>query len=110
MFEVFMLKRRFKEHMVISFSLSIIIFAALVMGVYFSTTARKQETVKKQGLAIAKMNISLGIMLISIAVLQFFFYESTTVRIIVACVFMLLGLVNVYGGIKNYKAFAKLAD
>ncbi|MFD2671447.1 YtpI family protein [Marinicrinis sediminis] len=94
--------------MIISFVLSMTIFFSLIASIYFSTTARSKKTYKEQGMTVARMNISMGIMLVAISILQIAFFESSTIRYIVGAVFLLLGAFNLYGGIRNYRIYKHL--
>ncbi|CAM3449969.1 YtpI family protein [Marinicrinis lubricantis] len=96
--------------MTLQFILTIIIVLSLVASVYYSTTARSRKTVKEQGISIARMNIAMGMMLVSFAVVQIFLFGGSAVRYIVGFAFLILGLVNIYGGTKNYRVYAKLPD
>jgi hypothetical protein len=58
----------------------------------------------------AKMNISMGAMLISIAIIQLFLFTGSTVRVIVGAVMLLLGLFNLFAGIRNYSLYDRIKE
>ncbi|WP_128894687.1 YtpI family protein [Longirhabdus pacifica] len=86
----------------------LLIIASLIMSVYFSSKSLKTKSVKERGLLKSKTNISMGIMLITASI--FLFRTGSIVFIIVCAVFMLLGLFNVYGGIKHHRHFKQLKE
>lgn len=75
-------------------------FAAAGSSVYFSIRSRGAEQTSR-GLLTANMNISMGVMLICLASIQLFFFFDSWVRIAIGTVFMLLGLFNLFAGIRN---------
>lgn len=79
-------------------------FAAAGASVYFSARQRGADEEQRPLLA-AKMNISMGLMLVCIAAIQLFFYFDSWVRIVVGIVFLLLGLVNLVSGLRRYSRF-----
>ncbi|MDP5274405.1 YtpI family protein [Chengkuizengella axinellae] len=81
----------------------IIAFIAAWFSFYFSMKARRTNDVKEQGLMRARMNISIGIVLTTIACIQLFSFGFSWPRFIVGILFILLGFANLYGGIRNHK-------
>jgi formate hydrogenlyase subunit 3/multisubunit Na+/H+ antiporter MnhD subunit len=91
----------------------VVIFAAFAVFNTFKTrTYRAQGKFNEMKFYNAKTNISMGIMLIAMAVIQLFLHAETTVwRIGVGVVFMGLGLFNLVIGIRNYNTYLnKLED
>lgn len=66
---------------------------------------RKQQNFNWMKLYNAKTNISMGIMLIALAIIQFTFTQLTGVRIGIGILFLLLGLINFFTGLKNYRQY-----
>lgn len=92
----------------------IIDVAALVSAIfalYYSFKSRRTADVNLRGLLGAKMNISMGIMLTLLAVIQLFLFDSvtegSTVRVIIGTFFLLIGLFNIFAGIRNRKMFSR---
>ncbi|WP_353057690.1 YtpI family protein [Paenibacillus pasadenensis] len=77
------------------------IIASSVFSVINSFRSRRSKDANQRALYAAKMNISMGVMLILIAFIQMFVYTGSTLRVIVGAVFMLLGLFNIFAGIRN---------
>jgi hypothetical protein len=52
----------------------------------------------------------MGAMLISIAIIQLFLFTGSTVRVIVGAVMLLLGLFNLFAGIRNYGLYDRIKE
>jgi cytochrome c biogenesis protein CcdA len=90
---------------VVSFA-SIIIF--LGFSIYYSFLSRRQRDPKKRGIYAARMNIFMGVMLIMIAITQLFFFHDSTFRRIFGIICVLMGLFNLFAGIRNHAYFARM--
>ena len=92
-------------------ALQVVLIAAVVvssaLSVYFSFRSRRADTVKQSGIYAARMNICMGIMLISIALIQILLFDTSTVRVIVGSVFLLLGLFNLFAGLRNHSIYSR---
>lgn len=89
----------------------LLVFAgSLFCSVLFSVRYRRQISRKARGLDAAKMNMSMGTMLISISIIQLFLFSGSTVRVIVGLVMLLLGLFNLFAGIRNYGLYDRIKE
>lgn len=89
----------------------LVVFACSLFGsVFFSVRYRRQLSRKARGIDAAKMNISMGAMLISIAIIQLFLFTGSTVRVIVGAVMLLLGLFNLFAGLRNYGIYNRIKE
>ncbi|MEF3306514.1 YtpI family protein [Paenibacillus sp. GYB003] len=89
----------------------LIVFACSLFGsVFFSFRYRRQLSRKARGMDAAKMNMSMGIMLVSISIIQLFLFSGSTVRVIVGLVMLLLGLFNLFAGIRNYGLYDRIKE
>lgn len=87
-----------------------LIACSLFGSVLFSVRYRRQTSRKTRGIYAAKMNMCMGIMLVSISMIQLLLFSASTVRSIVGAVILLLGLFNLFAGIRNYGMFSRLRD
>ncbi|WP_127571667.1 YtpI family protein [Paenibacillus xylaniclasticus] len=71
------------------------------LSVIYSFKARRATDMDDRGLYTAHMNIYMGIMLLLIALIQMLMYNGSTLLVIVGAVFMVLGLFNLFAGIRN---------
>lgn len=79
------------------------IFAIVFYIFYKAKYFRTHRPAEKKWIS-AKANISLGLF-IGLFGLNQFFLNQTAVAYIVGTVFIVLGIVNVWGGIKSYKFY-----
>jgi glucose uptake protein GlcU len=86
----------------LSFILTAVILLSLMSTVFYSYRSRTQSDAYKKGVLAAKMNISMGFMLVSMALLQIFLFEADTMRTILGIIFLLLGLFNFFSGVRNH--------
>lgn len=85
--------------LIVLFSASFSVFYAFRTRAY-----KKQGKLEIMFFYNAKSNISMGIMLISMALIQLVFFETPTGwRIGVGVIFLALGAFNLFIGVKNYK-------
>lgn len=84
------------------------ILLALVSWVVFSYRMRRATDPKVRGLHGARVNLSMGALLILASIVQFALFEPDTVRIIVGSAFLLLGLFNLFAGLRNHAHFRRM--
>jgi len=83
------------------------IMLALVSWVVFSYRAKRSTDPKVRGLNAARVNLSMGALLVLASIVQFALFEPDTVRIIVGAVFLLLGLFNLFAGFRNHAFYRR---
>lgn len=96
------------ENAVLQWVLSIGVIASLAATVYYSLRYRRSADPKTRGLLSARMNIVMGIMLILLALIQMLLFTGSTIRVIVGAVFLLLGLFNLFAGLRNHSVYRSL--
>jgi hypothetical protein len=89
----------------IQIALSTLIVITLLFTVYYSFRYRRERDARLRGLFAARMNIAMGLMLCCIAVSQLFFLTDSVTRRIFGTVCLLLGLFNLFAGIRNHGIF-----
>jgi len=91
-------------------ALTFVFFFSLFGSVYFSIRYRRQQSRKARGIDAARMNMSMGVMLISISFIQLFLFTGSSVRVVVGAVMLLLGLFNLFAGIRNHGVYSRLKE
>jgi hypothetical protein len=86
----------------LSLFLTVAILLSLIFTVFYSYRYRTQKDPYKRGTFAAKMNISMGFMLVFMAMLQIFLFEANTMRTILGIIFLLMGLFNFFSGVRSY--------
>lgn len=84
------------------------ILLTCILSVVFSFKSRRSTDPKLRGLNGARMNISMGAFLLLAALVQLVLFEPDTLRVIVGSVFLLLGLFNIFSGLRNYSHFSRM--
>jgi hypothetical protein len=86
----------------LSFFLTFAILLSLIFTVFYSYRSRTHKDTYKRAVFAAKMNISMGFMLVFMAMLQIFLFDANTMRTILGIIFLLLGLFNFFSGVRSY--------
>lgn len=79
-----------------------------ILSVVYSFRFRRATDLAKRGLHQAHMNISMGIMLIDIALIQVLLFEANWLRAIIGAIFLLMGLFNLFAGIRNRRIYSNI--
>lgn len=91
----------------IQYFLYITAILAIGFWIYFSIKAKKAKDEKVRGTYIARTNISMGLMLMSMGSVQLLLFGSESwIRVIIGFVFLLLGLFNLFAGIRNHSFYS----
>lgn len=86
------------------------IVLTLALSVLYSIGYRRQRDPVLRGLNAARMNISMGLLLIGLAVLQAALFKMSSLRLGLATVFALVGLFNLFAGRKNLVYYRSLRN
>ncbi|URN92829.1 MAG: YtpI family protein [Candidatus Pristimantibacillus lignocellulolyticus] len=93
----------------IQYFLSPVIFLSVLFAIYYSVKARQAKEPIKKGILGGKLNISMGIMLIFISFVQLFLSNESTLRIVLGAIFLVLGIFNLFAGLRNLSYFKRKA-
>ena len=79
------------------------VLASLVASVYFSMHARRRGIHPLESrMTLGKMNVALGILVSLFGLNQFTFDTLDTIRIVVALIMLIVGVINLFLGTRNY--------
>ncbi|WJQ84496.1 YtpI family protein [Brevibacillus brevis] len=79
------------------------VLASLVASVYYSIQARRRGIHPLESrMVLGKMNVSLGILVSLFGLNQFTFDSLDTIRIVVALIMLIVGVMNLFLGTRNY--------
>jgi multisubunit Na+/H+ antiporter MnhG subunit len=81
------------------------IMISLVCSATYSIKSRRAKDTYQRGIFGAKMNISMGAMLVFIALVQLFLSAESTLRIVIGAIFLVLGVFNLFAGLRNLSLF-----
>ncbi|WP_433943871.1 YtpI family protein [Paenibacillus sp. SN-8-1] len=91
----------------IEYILYAVLIIACVCSVYFSFRSRRSVDPAVRGLNAAKTNVSMGVMLIVLSVIQMFMFTGSTLRVVIGALFMLLGAFNIFAGLRNISFYTR---
>jgi hypothetical protein len=81
--------------------ISAILIVSLFLSAFYSIKSRRQPEPQRKGLLAAKMNISMGVFLITIGLSEVILNTMNTLRLIIASIFLVMGLYNLFAGMRN---------
>ncbi|WP_281885753.1 YtpI family protein [Paenibacillus sp. YYML68] len=88
--------------------LSALIIVTVMISVYYSFRYRREREPRLRGLYASRMNIAMGLMLVVIAVSQLFFFTDTPLRRIFGTVCLIIGVYNLFAGLRNHGHYSRL--
>lgn len=91
-------------------ALVLVILATLAGSVFFSFRHRRQTSRKARGIDAAKMNMCMGVMLVAISLVQLLLFTGSSIRVVVGAAMLLLGLFNLFAGIRNYGVYSRVKE
>lgn len=77
----------------------------LLASIYYSYKRRRANSAKAMGVASSKMNVCMGSMLIALGIIPLFINVQSWVHFTVGIVFTLLGLFNLFAGLRNLSLY-----
>lgn len=83
----------------------VLVAILLAFSFYYSFKTRRQTDPAKRGLLQAKQNVAMGLMLTVLSVYPLYLVPGSTVRLLVGALFLLVGLFNLFAGIRNYAVY-----
>jgi hypothetical protein len=85
----------------------LIIFICLtsVLSVVFSFKSRRAADIRLKGMNAARLNMCMGTMLVLIALFMMLAYSGSTVKVIIGALFIVLGLFNLFAGLRNHSIY-----
>lgn len=81
------------------------IIVTLLLTVFYSYKSRRNTDGRLRGLYAARTNICMGFMLVFMALIQMVLFAGSSLRVVIGAVFLLLGLFNLFAGLKNHGLF-----
>lgn len=95
---------------IVQTALVAVIVLTLFGSVYYSFKYRGQTSPRLRGLYAAKMNMCMGIMLLAIALVQMLLFSGSSIRVVIGVVLMLIGLFNLFAGIRNNSYYDRMTE
>jgi hypothetical protein len=83
----------------------ILVLIALGYSIYFSVKYRRQTDPIARGLYQSKQNIAMGFTLVLLAIYPLYLIQGTNLALIIGILFLLIGLFNLFAGIRNQAVY-----
>lgn len=77
----------------------------LVLSLLYGFKTRRQSDPVRRGLFQAKQNMAMGLMLTVLSAYPLYLMPGSSVRLLVGALFLVIGLFNLFAGIRNYAVF-----
>ncbi|TYP71175.1 YtpI family protein [Paenibacillus methanolicus] len=88
--------------------LIIAIIAVSVCSVTFSFKARRSSDARVRGLNTSLMNVCMGVMLMLLSLFFLLLYSGSTVKVIVSTLLIIIGLFNLFAGLRNHSVYRSM--
>ncbi|MDQ8738536.1 YtpI family protein [Paenibacillus sp. LHD-38] len=82
------------------------ILISLVLSAVFSFKSRRSADARTKAVFAARMNISMGVMMLFIALVQLFLSGESTLRIVIGAIFLVIGVFNLFAGLRNLSLYS----
>jgi len=91
----------------IKYLLFILLVVFVLGAAYFSTSSRRSDDPLEKGLKRSMMNVMMGAMLVTLGLMSMFLYHGSTLNIIIEAVFLIIGLFNLFSGLRSYGYYSR---
>jgi hypothetical protein len=86
------------------------IIVTTALSILYSIKYRRTPNPRTRGINQAKMNVCMGLTLIIVAIIQLYLFADSSIRVVVGVLFLLVGLFNLFAGIRNHSFFSRLKE
>mgnify|MGYP000144449053 CR=1 FL=1 len=94
--------------MIIKYLLFILLVVFVLSAAFFSTGSRRTADPLDKGQKRSIMNVMMGAMLVDLALMVMFLFNGSTLGIIVEAAFLVIGLFNIFSGMRSYSYYSRL--
>jgi hypothetical protein len=92
----------------VHYLLFVVMTLFMLSSIFYSFRYRVQKDPKSRGLNAARMNMSMGVVLVALSVIQLVLFDLSLVRLLFGVVLLLLGLFNMFAGFRNHARFSSM--
>ncbi|ULO05878.1 hypothetical protein H1230_22895 [Paenibacillus sp. 19GGS1-52] len=93
--------------MLIKYLLFILLVVFVIGAAVYSLSSRRASNPRDKGLKRSVMNVLLGAMLVTLALMSMFLFHGSTVNIIVEAAFLVIGAFNIFSGLRSYGYYSR---
>ncbi|WP_339802075.1 YtpI family protein [Paenibacillus sp. FSL R5-0744] len=91
----------------IKYLLFVLLVIFVIGAAVFSLSSRRALNPQDKGLKRSVMNVMLGAMLVTLSLISMFLFRGSTVNIIVEAAFLLIGVFNIFSGLRSYSYYSR---
>ncbi|AIQ34835.1 MULTISPECIES: YtpI family protein [Paenibacillus] len=91
----------------IKYLLFILLVVFVIGAAVYSLSSRRALNPRVKGLKRSVMNVMLGAMLVTLSLISMFLFRGSTVNIIVEAAFLLIGVFNIFSGLRSYSYYSR---
>ncbi|WP_379135860.1 YtpI family protein [Paenibacillus sp. sgz500958] len=92
----------------IKYLLFILLVIFVISAALFSIAARRTPDPLDKGLKRSALNILMGAMLVTLALMSMFLFHGSTLSVIIEAVFILMGLFNMFSGLRSRSYYLRM--
>ncbi|KTD85715.1 YtpI family protein [Paenibacillus etheri] len=94
----------------IKYLLFVLLVIFVIGAAVFSLSSRRALNPQDKGLKRSVMNVMLGAMLVTLSLISMFLFRGSTVNIIVEAAFLLIGVFNIFSGLRSYSYYSRIRN
>jgi uncharacterized membrane protein YdjX (TVP38/TMEM64 family) len=83
----------------------VLVAVLLAFSFYYGFKTRRQTEPVARGLFQSKQNMAMGLMLAVLSVYPLYLMPGSIIRMLVGAAFLVIGLFNLFAGIRNYAVY-----
>jgi glucan phosphoethanolaminetransferase (alkaline phosphatase superfamily) len=92
----------------VHYLLFVVMFLFMLSSIFYSFRYRTQKDPKARGVNAARMNMSMGVVLVALSVIQLVLFDLSLIRLVFGVILLLMGLFNLFAGIRNHAHFSSM--
>lgn len=92
---------------IINYALYAVFVISCVAAALYSINARRKPDPLDRGIFLASMNISMGVMLVTLSFIAMLLFSGSTPAIIVEAIFMVMGAFNIFAGLRSRSFYSR---
>lgn len=86
----------------------VVIICMSLMSVYFSYKSRRASNARERGIFGARLNICMGTSLVFVALFMMLAFSGSTVKVIICGLIIVIGLFNLFAGLRNNSIYSSM--
>ncbi|GGF85871.1 hypothetical protein GCM10010912_33970 [Paenibacillus albidus] len=92
----------------IKYLLFVLLVVFVIGAAVFSLSSRRAADPAVKGRKRSVMNVMQGAMLVTLALMSMFLFRGSTVSIIVEALFLVIGIFNIFSGLRSYGYYNRI--